>query len=122
MKEIQDAISYQSNVTKRPHHRRTRTVQSHSPGGANVHPSNTCFYGPTQVHISNEISIGSAIFAQLTAEQPYLYNGPTLFPFKIALHMGDQDPHLTHGPLSSLESTTNMASRSVQQFLQQSRL
>jgi len=28
----------QSNLTKRPHRRRTRTVQSYWPGGANVHP------------------------------------------------------------------------------------
>jgi len=27
-----------SNLTKRPHRRRTRTVQSYSPSGANVHP------------------------------------------------------------------------------------
>jgi len=29
-------------------------------------PSNTCFLGPTRVHIPNGISIGSAVFARLT--------------------------------------------------------
>ena len=36
------------NVTRRPHRRRTQTVQSYSPDGANVTPSNTCFLGPLQ--------------------------------------------------------------------------
>jgi len=31
-------------------------------------PSTTCFLGLTRVHISNSTSIGSAVFAQLTAE------------------------------------------------------
>jgi len=31
-------------------------------------PSNTCFLGHTRVHNPNDISIGSAVFAQLTAE------------------------------------------------------
>jgi len=56
--------SNESNLTKRPHRRRTWTVQSYSLGGANVHPiytpSNTCFLKPTRVHIPNGISIGSA--------------------------------------------------------------
>jgi len=32
--------------------------------------SNTCFLGPTRVHVPNDISICSAIFAQLTVEDP----------------------------------------------------
>jgi len=60
--------SGQSNVTKRPHCRRTWTVQSYSPGCANVHL------------------------------------------------------HVTHAYLGSPESTTKTASRSVQPFLQGSRL
>ena len=31
-------------------------------------PPDTCFLGPTRVHNPNCISIGSAVFAQLTAE------------------------------------------------------
>jgi len=38
---ITDDKSAQSNLTKRLHHRSTWTVQSYSPDGANVHPSNT---------------------------------------------------------------------------------
>ena len=106
-------------MTKRPHRRRTWTVQLYSLGGANVHPpsnicflgppesiphtaswsvqpflhssrqkvpiayngrrlkralahgriwtmSNTCFLGPTRVHNPNCVSIGSAVFAELT--------------------------------------------------------
>jgi len=34
-------------------------------------PSNKCFLGTTQVHNPNGISIGSAVFAQLTADCPY---------------------------------------------------
>jgi len=34
-------------------------------------PSNTCFLGPTQVHILNDISTASAVFAQVMANCPY---------------------------------------------------
>ena len=33
-------------------------------------PRNTCFLGPTRVNNPNGMSIGSAVFAQLTAEHP----------------------------------------------------
>jgi len=46
-------------------------------------PSNTCFHRPNQVQIPNGILIGSLIFAQLT-KVVILYNGPPLFPLKIA--------------------------------------
>jgi len=48
-----------------------------------------------------------------------------LFCFKIAtscVGVEDLDPHLTHGSLGPPESTTQTASRSVQPFLQGSRL
>jgi len=38
---VTTVTSGQSNLTKLPHRRRTRTVQSYSPGGANVHPNLT---------------------------------------------------------------------------------
>jgi len=47
------------------------TVQSYSPGGANVPPCYTCFLRLIRVHNPNGISIGSVIFAQLTADSPY---------------------------------------------------
>jgi len=68
--------SGQSYWEKRPHHRRTWTVQSYSPGCANATLFNSCFLGPTRVHTSNGISIGSAVFAQLTAESPITMGRP----------------------------------------------
>jgi len=56
--------------------------QSYLPDGANVTPSNTCFLGPIQIHIPNGISIGSAIFAQLTAESHYTLQWAAPFPLQ----------------------------------------
>jgi len=57
--------SGQSNVTECPHRRHTWTVQSYSPGSANVHLFNACFLAQ-RVHTPNDISIDSAVFARLT--------------------------------------------------------
>jgi len=54
--------SGQSNLSKRLHHHHAWMVQSYSPSGANVQPHSTCFLVPTQIHIPNSISIGSAVF------------------------------------------------------------
>jgi len=62
---------------------------------------------PTQVHFPNGISIGTAVFVQLTAEDGRPF--PSTFPFR----MGD----LQNGSLRTPESTTRMTSRSVQPFL-----
>jgi len=43
-------------------------------------PSKTQFIGPTRVHISNSISIGSAVFAQLTTESRYTSQRAAPFP------------------------------------------
>ena len=59
MSPVPTTTSGQSNSTKRPHRRRTWTVQSYSSSGANVTPSNACFPWPTP----NDSSIGSAVFA-----------------------------------------------------------
>jgi len=48
-------------------------------------PSNTCFLGPTQVHIPNGISINSATFAQLMAETTYTFQWAVPFPLKISI-------------------------------------
>jgi len=64
---------------------------------------NFSFFRPTRVHNPNGITIGSAVFAQLTAERPYTLQWAALslkalqwavpFPFKIALcHDGGLDP------------------------------
>jgi len=76
--------------------------------------SNTCFLGPTRIHIPNGISIGSAIFAQLTAERLYTLQWAAPPPSNLPLSRGDVDPNLIYG----FESTTQTASRSVQPFLQ----
>jgi len=51
---------------------------------------------------------------------PILYNGTPLPPSKLPLSMGGSGPHLIHGFLGPPESTTQMASQSVQPFLQDS--
>ena len=52
---------------------------------------NLCFLGPTQVHNLNCKSIGSAVFAQLMVESPYILAWTPLFPI-IALPMGIWTP------------------------------
>ena len=47
--------SGQSTLTKSLHCHCTWTIQSYSPGGTNVHPSNTCYLGRTCVHIPYDI-------------------------------------------------------------------
>jgi len=86
------ATSGQSNLTKRPHRRCTRTVRSYfARWRQRAATSNTCFLRPTGVHIPNGISIGSAVFAQLTAEGPYTWQWTTPPPSKLPLSMGDLD-------------------------------
>jgi len=53
---------------------------------------------------------------------PILYNGPLPSPLKIAPSHGGSGPHLIHGSLSPPEPTTQIASRSIQPFLQGSQL
>ena len=83
-------------------------------------PSNTWFLGPIRAHNPNGISIGSAVFAQLTAECPYTLQWDAPSPSKLPLSMGDLDPHLIHGSLGPAESSMQKASRSEQLFLQSS--
>jgi len=59
---------------------------------------NTCFLGLTRVLKPNSISIGSAIFAQLTEHRSYTSQWSAL-PLKTAASNGDLDPHLIHGSL-----------------------
>jgi len=59
---LADTAGGQSSLTKS----RIATVQSYSIGSANMHPSNTRFHGPIGVHVPNDMSIGSAVFARLT--------------------------------------------------------
>jgi len=88
-------------------------------GGSGPHL--THFLGPIRAHNPNGISVGSAVFAQMTAECPYTLQweyGTPLSPLKIAPSHGYLDPHLIYGFLVPPKSSTQMASRSVQPFLQ----
>ena len=73
--------------------------------------------GPTRALNLNGISIGSAVFAQLSAECPYTSQWDASFPLKIAaFHGGGSGPYLMHGSLGPPESSTQKASSSVQPF------
>jgi len=77
----------------------------------------TRFFGPIRAHIPNGISTGSAVFAQMTAECPYALQWDAPFPLQnCPFPWGDMDPHLIHGSLGPPKSSTQMASRSVQQI------
>jgi len=69
-------------------------TQSLSLGISVVQDTNIWFLGPTRVHIPNGVSIGSAVFAQLTAERPYTLQWATPFPppLKIAHSHGHLGP------------------------------
>jgi len=58
-------------------------------------PSNTCFRKPIRGHVPYDISIVSAVFAQLTQRVPILYSGPPIFHLKIAPSQG---PHFYLAP------------------------
>ena len=59
-------------------------------------------------------------FAQHMAESPYTLQRAAPSPLKIAHLRGDLNPHLIHGSLSLPKSISQMASRSVEPFLDSS--
>ena len=69
-----------------------------------------------RVHNPNGKSIGSAVFAQLTAESAYNLQWAPLST-KIASSQGGSGTHLTHDSLGPCEPTTQTAPRLVQLFL-----
>jgi len=77
---------------------------------------NLCLLQPTRVHNINSISIGSAIFAQMTAECPYTIGRP-FPPQNCPFPWGIWTPSNTWF-LGPPDASTQMASRSVQPFLQ----
>ena len=91
---------------------------THFHGDLNPPPSNTRFIRSNRLSISNGISIGSAVFAQLTAKRPYTLHWAAPCPQNCPLQWGDLDSHLIHDSLSPSEPITQTASRSVQPFLQ----
>jgi len=81
---------------------------------ANTIETNLCFLRPTWVHNPNSKSIGSAIFAQLTAECRRACH----FPWKLPLRMGIWTPsNMLSGAYLSKSQT---ASRLVEPFLHSS--
>ena len=65
-------------------------------------PFNSWLLRPVRAHNRNGITIGSDVFAQVTAECPHALQWVPLSQ-KIALPMADMDPHLTHDFLSPFE-------------------
>ena len=68
---------------------------THNPWGSAPHLLHGSLVPP--VFIQNCVSIGSAVFAQLTIDCPLLYNGPLHFPQNCPFPLGYRVPHLTHG-------------------------
>jgi len=58
---------------------------------------------PPESLIQNSILIGSAVFAQLTAESPYTLQWAVLFPSKLPLPIHGSGPHLIHDSLGPSE-------------------
>ena len=81
-------------------------------------PSDLWFLGPVRAHNPNGITIGSAVFAQITV-RPYSVRlqWDPLSSWKLPIPVRDLDLHLIHGSLSPPESSTQTASRPVQPFL-----
>ena len=77
------------------------------------------FPRPTGVHNLNRKSIGSAIFAQLTAE--YHRSCPGISSLIITRSHGGSKPHLIPASLGPPESITQTVSRSMQPFSRSSR-
>jgi len=78
-------------------------------------PSNTCFLGPTRIYNPNGISIGSAVFAQLTSECRRECRGNP-FPSKLPLTMESSGPHPIHGSLSPQANNPHGISISLSVF------
>ena len=60
--------------------------------GGDLAPSNSWYLGLVRAHSPNGITIGSAVFAQVTAECPILYNGTPLPPQNCPSHGGSGHP------------------------------
>jgi len=80
-------------------------------------PPKTCFLGPTSLPIPNGVSIGSAIFAQLTAECPYTLQW-SAFPLKIASFLWESGPHVKRDSLGPSKPNTNGISNDSAVFAQ----
>jgi len=97
-------------------HLSTRIAPSH--GDHLDLPCNTWCFPPKRVHNQNGTSIGSAVFAQMTAECLYTLQWLGCFPLKLSLPMLASGPHLILGSFGPHKSATQMATWSLQPFLQ----
>ena len=70
--------------------------------------SNPWFLEPDRANNPNGITIGSAVFAQVTAVSLYFTMGPPISP-QIAPSHGGSGPHLTHNSLGPSEPTNKTA-------------
>jgi len=73
-------------------HGRFKSIRQVAPVCTPTGPPITCFLGPTRVQNPNGILIGSAVFAQLTAERPYALHWAAVRPSKLCLSMGIYGP------------------------------
>ena len=67
-----------------------------APSHGGIWTPDSWFFGPVRAHNLNGISIGSAVFAQVTAECSYALQLAPLSP-KLPFPRGDLDPELIHG-------------------------
>jgi len=79
--------------------------------------SNLRFLEPVRVHNPSSITIGSAVFPQMTAVSLYFSMDRPHPPLKLPLPMLDVDPHLIRGSFGSPESSIQTPSRSAEPFL-----
>jgi len=90
------ATSGQSNLTKRPHRCSTWTVQSCSPGGANLHPYLIHASLDQSSHIKWHLDQFSSFCTGHCKPSLYFTTGCP-FPIKIAHFHGGSEPPLIHG-------------------------
>jgi len=90
--------------------------------GASAPSSNILFLGSTRRSIPNGIWIGSAGFAQLTAERRYTLQWANPSPSKLLFRMGNLEPHPIHDYLGPPSFSTQNGISVGSAVLQGSRL
>ena len=87
-----------SNLARRPHHRRTWTVQSYSPGGADVYLNLThdCL-GPLKSISQMAPQLVRPFLHSTEQRVPILHNGCSFPPKNCPFAWEDLDPHLMRG-------------------------
>ena len=83
-------------------------------------PFNMCFFASSRVHIPNGISIGSAVFAQITSEGPYTLQWTAASPLKLSFMHGGSGLPANTWFTGHTWFTAQMESRSIQLSLHSS--